>query len=88
MKGCLQTKGSVRNEIQNKATKMEYEKITRDPYVLEFLDLTENPYFYEKDLKQSIIDHLQKLLLELGRGFSFVARQKKITFDGRHFYID
>ncbi len=36
----------------------------------------------------NIIDHLQKFLLELGRGFSFVARQKKISFDGRHFYID
>ena len=81
-------KGSVRNEIQNKEPKPEYEKIIRDPYVLEFLDLPENPHFYEKDLEQAIIDHLQKFLLELGRGFSFVARQKKITFDGRHFYID
>ena len=81
-------KGSVRNEIQTKEPKPEYEKIIRDPYVLEFLDLPENPHFYEKDLEQAIIDHLQKFLLELGRGFSFVARQKKITFDGRHFYID
>lgn len=81
-------KGSVRNEIQTKEPKPEYEKIIRDPYVLEFLDLPENPHFYEKDLEQAITDHLQKFLLELGRGFSFVARQKKITFDGRHFYID
>ena len=44
--------------------------------------------FYEKDLEQAIIDHLQKFLLELGRGFSFVARQQKITFDGRNFFID
>jgi len=81
-------KGTVAAEIQTTEPKPEYEKIIRDPYVLEFLDLPENPHFYEKDLEQAIIDHLQKFLLELGRGFSFVARQKKISFDGRHFYID
>lgn len=81
-------KDAVASEIQTTEPKSEYEKIIRDPYVLEFLDLPENPHFYEKDLEQAIIDHLQKFLLELGRGFSFVARQKKISFDGRHFYID
>ena len=64
------------------------EDIIRDPYVLEFLGLPENTNFLEKNLEQALIDHLQKFLLELGRGFSFVARQKRITFDGRHFYID
>ena len=62
--------------------------IIKDPYVLEFLGLEGNARFYEKDVEQAIIDHLQKFLLELGRGFSFVARQQKLTFDGRHFYID
>ena len=62
--------------------------IIKDPYVLEFLGLPENTNFLEKNLEQALIDHLQKFLLELGRGFSFVARQKRITFDGRHFYID
>ena len=81
-------KDAVAAEIQTTEPKSEYEKIIRDPYVLEFLDLPENPHFYEKNLEQAIIDHLQKFLLELGRGFSFVARQKKISFDGRHFYID
>ena len=81
-------KDAVAAEIQTTEPKPEYEKIIRDPYVLEFLDLPENPHFYEKDLEQAIIDHLQKFLLELGRGFSFVARQKKISFDGRHFCID
>ena len=56
--------------------------------MLEFLGLTQNDDFYESDLEQVLITHLQKLLLELGRGFSFVARQKRITFDGRHFRID
>ena len=56
--------------------------------MLEFLGLTPNDDFYESDLEQALITHLQKFLLELGRGFSFVARQKRITFDGRHFRID
>ena len=68
--------------------KPEYAKIIRDPYVLEFLDLNPNPKFYERDLEQALIDHLQQFLLELGRGFSFVARQKHIAFDSEHFYID
>lgn len=71
-------------EPQNKKA----EDIIKDPYVLEFLGLPENTNFLEKNLEQALIDHLQKFLLELGRGFSFVARQKRITFDGRHFYID
>lgn len=81
-------KETVAAEIQISEPKPEYEKIIRDPYVLEFLDLPANPHFYEKDLEQALIDHLQKFLLELGRGFSFVARQKKISFDGRQFFID
>lgn len=64
------------------------EDIIKDSYVLEFLGLPEKTNFLEKNLEQALIDHLQKFLLELGRGFSFVARQKRITFDGRHFYID
>ena len=62
--------------------------IIKDPYVLEFLDLNQNNHFYETDLEQALLSHLQKFLLELGRGFSFVERQKRISFDGRHFYID
>ena len=83
-----QDKRTVSDEIQNLEPKPEYEKIIRDPYVLEFLGLEANPHFYEKELEQAIIEHLQKFILELGRGFSFVARQKHITFDDRHFYID
>ncbi|MEG1856771.1 MAG: PDDEXK nuclease domain-containing protein [Acinetobacter sp.] len=83
-----QDKTAVAAEIQGLEPKPEYEKIIKDPYVLEFLDLPANPHFYEKDLEQALIDHLQKFLLELGRGFSFVARQKHVSFDGRHFYID
>lgn len=83
-----QDKQSVAAEIETTVPKLEYEKIVKDPYVLEFLDLPKNEHFYESDLEQALIDHLQKFLLELGRGFSFVARQKHFNVEGRHFYID
>ena len=81
-------KDSVAAEIDTLEPRPEYEKIIKDPYVLEFLDLPANEHFYESDLEQALIDHLQKFLLELGRGYSFVARQKHFNVDGRHFYID
>lgn len=81
-------KESVAAEIQVTEPKPEYEQIIKDPYVLEFLNLPANEHFYESNLEQALIDHLQKFLLELGRGFSFVARQKHFNVDGQHFYID
>lgn len=83
-----QKKNEVSAEIQTLEPAKQPEDIIRDTYVLEFLGLEPNSSFFEKDLEQALIDHLQKFLLELGRGFSFVARQKRFTFDGRHFYID
>ena len=82
-----QNKECITNEV-GIPDKVQPKNIIKDPYVLEFLGLEGNSNFYEKDLEQAIINHLQKFLLELGRGFSFVARQQKITFDGRHFFID
>ena len=81
-------KKQVAAEIQTLEPVKKPEDIIRDPYVLEFLGLSSNDDFYENDLEHALITHLQKFLLELGRGFSFVARQKRITFDGRHFRID
>lgn len=83
-----QDKDSVGNEIQNLEQGVDAKDIIRDPYVLEFLGLEQTPNLYEKDIEQGLINHLQKFLLELGRGFSFVARQKRISFDGEHYYID
>lgn len=83
-----QNKGKVSDEIQKLEPVKVPEDIIRDPYVLEFLGLNPKDDFYESDLEEALITHLQKFLLELGRGFSFVARQKRITFDGRHFRID
>lgn len=81
-------KDSVRSEIQLLEKELDAKDIIRDPYVLEFLGLEQTPNLYEKDLEQGLINHLQKFLLELGRGFSFVARQKRITFDNENYYID
>lgn len=83
-----QNKVAVAAEIQTLEPGRTPEDVIRDPYVLEFLGLEPNASFFENDLEQALIEHLQKFLLELGRGFSFVARQKRFTFDGRHFYID
>jgi predicted nuclease of restriction endonuclease-like (RecB) superfamily len=62
--------------------------MVKDPYVLEFLGLPQSELLYEKELESGLLEHLQKFLLELGKGFSFVARQKRITLDGDHFFID
>jgi predicted nuclease of restriction endonuclease-like (RecB) superfamily len=63
-------------------------KMIKSPYVLEFLGLPDTPGLHENTLEQAIIDNLQNFLLELGKGFSFVARQKHIRFDDEDFYID
>ena len=60
----------------------------KDPYVLEFLGLDESNKYSESELEQRIINNLQKFLLELGKGFSFVARQQRLTLEDTHFYID
>ena len=62
--------------------------IIKDPYVLDFIGLKPDSSFYEKDLEEALITHLNEFLLELGNGFSFVARQKRFDMDGRNFYVD
>ena len=62
--------------------------VLKDPIVLEFLELEERGHWFERDLEQAIIDRLESFLLELGKGFCFIARQKRITLDGDHFYVD
>jgi predicted nuclease of restriction endonuclease-like (RecB) superfamily len=62
--------------------------VLKDPFVLEFADLRENPAAQERDLEQAIIDRLEDFLLEMGKGFCFVARQKRMTLEGDHFYVD
>ena len=62
--------------------------IIKSPYLLEFLGIEEKAEYSENDLEQAIIDHLQKFLIEMGRGFCFEARQKRITFNNKHYRID
>ena len=64
------------------------EDAIRDPYVLEFLGLNDKNAHLEKDIEKALLEKLKEFLLELGKGFSFVARQKRITVDGDHYYID
>lgn len=63
-------------------------EIIRDPYILEFVGIKPGEHFLESDLEGILISKLQHFLLELGRGFAFIARQKRISFDNDHFYID
>jgi len=64
------------------------EDAIKNPYVLEFLGLPEKSYYTESQLEQKLIDHLQEFILELGKGFTFVGRQKRITIENEHYYID
>lgn len=78
----------VKTQIQKSAPKPEYQKAIKDPYVMEFLQIKPDTRVYEEDIEKALIDHLQQFLLELGRGFSFIARQKRFTLDGQDFFID
>lgn len=64
------------------------EDLLKEPYVLEFLGLDEKEKYSETDLETAIIDKLESFLLELGKGFLFEARQKRLTFDEDHFFVD
>jgi predicted nuclease of restriction endonuclease-like (RecB) superfamily len=66
----------------------DVKEIIKDPMFLEFLGLKRESSFYERDLESAIITHLQEFLLELGNGFSFVARQKRIHIEGDEFFAD
>src|SRR5262249_39549910 len=60
----------------------------KDPLVLEFVGLPESPRLVESDREEALISNLQAFLLELGKGFAFVARQQRLTLEGDHFYVD
>ena len=78
----------VRSLAQEGQLSQRPSDVVKDPMVLEFLDLSERPHWREQDLEQAIIDRLGAFLLELGKGFCFVGRQKRLTLDGDHFYVD
>lgn len=81
-------KEPVIREAKEKMGQMSPQQFIRDPFVLEFLNLKDYPSLHESVLEQALIDHLQQFLLELGRGFCFVARQKLMRYGDDDFYID
>ena len=81
-------KESVLAIARNEVIPTNPNEIIKDPLVLEFLGLKRESAYYEKDFEQAIITNLQDFLLELGNGFSFVARQKRIHLDSDEFFID
>lgn len=84
-----QNKDIVKKEAEQNNAPITPAEVLKDPYILEFLDLKENKDYLEADLESALISQLQDFLLELGKGFSFVARQQRITTEaGKHYYID
>lgn len=85
--GLSKNKEAIISKFKNQKPAQSIDVI-RDPYFLEFLGLEERSEYSESELEQAILDHLQKFLIELGTGFCFEARQKRITFDNTHYRID
>lgn len=75
-------------ELSNSYGIYENKDIIKDPFVLEFLDIKENTNYLESDLEKNILEHLKEFLLELGKGFTYVGNQVRITIDTEHFYQD
>ncbi len=75
-------------EAEGKLRSIQPESFIKDPYVLDFLDLKNYPALRESDLEQALIDQMQDFLLELGRGFCFVARQKLMRYEDEDFFLD
>lgn len=85
--GLSKNKEAIINKFKNQKPAQNID-IIHDPYFLEFLGLEERSEYSESELEQAILDHLQKFLIELGTGFCFEARQKRITLDNTHYRID
>ncbi|WP_300978103.1 PDDEXK nuclease domain-containing protein [Flavobacterium sp.] len=85
--GLSTNKGVLLDKLKNDHFST-FSDIVKNPYILEFLNIPEISSYSENDLEQSIINHLQQFLIELGRGFCFEARQKRISFNNKHYRID
>ena len=85
--GLSKNKEAIIAKIKN-LTPTQTAEVVRDPYFLEFLGLEEKAEYSETELEELILNHLQQFLMELGTGFCFEARQKRITFDNTHYKID
>ena len=83
-----QNKQVVIQEAEKKLKAVAPEDFIKDPYVLEFLNLNDYPNLRETDVEKGLISNLQDFLLELGKGFCFAARQKRMRYDDEDFYVD
>ncbi|MEI8188645.1 MAG: PDDEXK nuclease domain-containing protein [candidate division NC10 bacterium] len=86
--GLSKDKAAVIRRAQSQESSADIADLLRDPYVLEFTGLAERAEYVESDLERALLNHLQQFLLELGTGFCFEARQKRITVGNEHDYID
>ncbi len=86
--GLSTNKKTVIEKARRQERQQDVTDLIRDPYVLEFTGLAERPEYLESDLESALLTHLQSFLLELGAGFCFEARQKRITVGRQHDYID
>lgn len=78
----------IAENLPKKPEKFDPLTLIHDPFMLEFIGAKPDPSWNESKLQKALLDHLQEFLLELGRGFAFMGRQKRITIDGLHFYPD
>ncbi len=86
--GLSKDKKGLFTKTSANASQLKPEEVIKDPYVFEFLGLPQKDEVSEDDLETALLDHLQAFLMEMGRGFCFEARQKRISVDNEHFYID
>jgi predicted nuclease of restriction endonuclease-like (RecB) superfamily len=86
--GLSKNKEKMLQITRNESTQLEPSDIVRDPYVFEFLGFKQEDILKEGKLEKALLDHIQHFLLELGKGFCFETRQKRITIDNEHHYID
>jgi len=81
-------KGKILELAQKGQIIQSEQDLMKNPYVFEFLGLSEKELYQESDLENAIITNLQRFLLELGKGFAFIGRQQRITLNNRHYYVD
>lgn len=86
--GLSQNKNKLSEYTQNKVIKLEAKDIIQSPFFFEFLDLKDKDVIKENDIEDALMDKLQDFILELGHGFCFEARQKRITIGDEHFFVD
>lgn len=83
-----QIEEKIKQNLPTRPEKFDPLTLVHDPFILEFIGAKEDVIWRESELESALISHLEEFLLELGRGFAFIGRQKRITIDGQHFYSD